>query len=172
MPVKLVVYDLEEGVEFLRDSVTAHECVENGRGRYSLKKPKGDWPPTKSASAVEQRESSPPPASAAPAGAGNRRGRPAKPAPAPATHERTDPFAGIKGIGPSIALRLTGAGFPTIEHLANSTPQEVAAAVKLPGKSARVIAEERWIEQAQELATRPEGASSPAAEGAPAPAQP
>lgn len=144
-PTKVDLYDHETGEVLPRNAITAQEAIANDPARYSLKKPK-EWPPaTKSASAVEHGKSSPPPAPKAPAGAGNK----------PAAGGRTDPFVGISGIGPSIAMRLVGAGYQTLSHLANSTADAVAAAVKVPGKTAKVIADERWIEQAQELATRP-----------------
>lgn len=164
--VKIVdLYDRETGDILKRKALTAQEAVANAPSRYSLKRP-SVWPPQRSASAVERAADRPPPSGrAVPAGAGNRPGRPK------VKQEHDGPFAAIVGIGPKLEQRLITAGIADLQALADSTAQAVADALKLPGKSARVIAEERWIEQAQELLAVAAPPPEPA-ETASAPAQP
>lgn len=166
--VKIVdLYDRETGDILKRKALTAKEAVANDPRRYSLKRP-SVWPPQGSAPVVERAADRPPPSGrAVPAGAGNR--KPGRPKEKP---EHDGPFAAIVGIGPKLEQRLITAGIADLQALADSTAQAVADALKLPGKSARVIAEERWIEQAQELLAVASLAPEEPAETAPAPDQP
>jgi hypothetical protein len=85
----------------------------------------------------------------------------------PALHV-TDDFKRIKGIGPTIEMRLHQAGILTFAQLAALTPAEIADLVpNLPGLSAEHVAEQDWLGQAQKLA-----AEATLAEPAPVEASP
>lgn len=64
----------------------------------------------------------------------------------------SDDLTLVKGIGPATVVRLRQAGILTFAQLADLTPEEISAQVT--GISAKRIAREKWVKQAQKLALK------------------
>ena len=75
---------------------------------------------------------------------------------------KSDDLTLVKGIGPAIVARLRDANIETYSQLAILTPEELSA--RVVGISARRIARERWIKQAQKLAVKEETGVPPRSE--------
>jgi hypothetical protein len=66
---------------------------------------------------------------------------------------RADDFTLVRGIGPSIAQRLHGAGIRTFAQLAAQSPDDIAALLaNVAGVTAERIVKQNWIGQARDLA--------------------
>lgn len=149
MPATVPLYDLKKGEVLPRRAIAAREAVLNGGGRYTIDKP-SPWPP-------EQRWKEPEEPSAPAEVTGDETvatapetsgaGGPKEPE-GPAA----DDFTQIKGIGQGIAKRIVSAGIRTFEALAALTPAQVDDIISFPGKNAKTIGKEAWVEQARELA--------------------
>lgn len=66
----------------------------------------------------------------------------------------TDDLTKIKGVGPLVAARLRDAGILTFAQLVGLTSEEISA--RVAGLSTKRIAHEKWIKQAQRLASKTE----------------
>jgi hypothetical protein len=75
-----------------------------------------------------------------------------------ATSSIVNDLTAIRGIGPIIASRLRDRGIMTYAHLAKLTPDDISAIVM--GFPAKRIAKEKWIKQAQKLASKTESVAS------------
>jgi predicted flap endonuclease-1-like 5' DNA nuclease len=150
------VYDLDTGETLRRKSVTALECVENGKGRFTLAKP-SEWPPqTETAAPVRPalQGPSPSPEPGPAVGAAEGGGLP-------------DNFMKIRGVGMAMAERLQEAGYRTFASIAATTASRLASDIHAPGYNGAKIREERWIEQAAAYAK--DSPNTPAAAPQPEP---
>jgi len=142
-------YDMatkQREIESLRDRVRATERRLE-RARKKAKRSRGDGAPISSFGAVDELASPVAAAASGPVGtadgiaAGGADGRAADPEPA------RDDLTQIAGIGPVYAGRLAAAGITSFRHLAERTPDELAAALDLGAGRGTDL--EDWLKQAR-----------------------